>query len=248
MNRSISRRRALGALAFASLAPLSAPLSAKIWASTPTTRFNPPSGALRFTRSLKRELFDGNSITTTRQFSVEFTKLGEGFALSGSQISAKVDAPKNLAELGKIEEARDLSGTFPMQIGSSGLIMGVPDQTQSALLGRAVDTALAQLREAGLPDAQEFQARAFIASMQEAASQASIIPPLDLFVPPADLRESTDIVPLGEGLTGSFTVKFSGNRDSVNGLMTDAARQIITDFEGDKRYSEERWELTQSDQ
>ncbi|MBY6015253.1 hypothetical protein KUV75_10140 [Qipengyuania gaetbuli] len=124
--------RALGALAVLPMLP--APLAA-------ATRTRPafPSAALVLERTLDRHLANNALIRVTRSWSCTFRALGAGAVVDASQISAKVEAPPSLAAFARMEEARDASAIFPVQLDRSGLIVGWDEET-----GPDIGTAVAR--------------------------------------------------------------------------------------------------------
>src|SRR5688572_7537209 len=92
----LGRRALLGLAGAAAALPLFRTGSA---AAQPASRFAPPSGPMRYTRRLERELVDGARLVVSRGFAVRFVPEADGFRVDGEQVDSAVDAPAALDAL-----------------------------------------------------------------------------------------------------------------------------------------------------
>lgn len=71
-----------------------------------------PGLAFTLHRELEREISGAKSIIVRRAWACRFEAVGRGLGVSGSQISASVDAPSSLGAFAAIEERRQETGSF----------------------------------------------------------------------------------------------------------------------------------------
>ncbi len=72
-----------------------------------------PGLAFTLHRELEREISGGKAIIVRRAWACRFEKVGRGLGVSGSQISASVEAPPSLGAFAAIEERRQETGFLP---------------------------------------------------------------------------------------------------------------------------------------
>ncbi|WP_162789516.1 hypothetical protein [Altererythrobacter sp. ZODW24] len=232
-------------LAAAAITPILARYTAAMAASG---HFAPETGrAMTFTRTLERGLSDGAAIVVQRNYLVSFAEVGSGFAVTGQQNDVTVSAPPALSSLVAIEQSRVDTKSFPLQLGANGWIMGAKAEVDQAATNEAVAQAIALIRESDLSQSEAAQARAFLANIQKAASEASSMPPADLFCPPEAKRVDRQALTLPNGLEGQIEITFTGEKSPETGLMRSAERNIITSLDGSSRHSCERWSLALQD-
>jgi hypothetical protein len=242
MNGRPSRRELLHGFAALALLP-ALPNRAMASASAPGRPINPPATPMLFVRRLTRELSGNYAIVAERKFKVRFAALADGFRIEGEQVDCVVDAPPNLAAYARIEQERIETGLFPLDLDRSGLIRSSAGETSHASLDRAIDLALEQVRAMHLPDADKYEAQAFLFGLQRAAGSISSEPPADLFTPPAVAEQISREVALPGGLVGSITTSFSGKVSPESGLLDEAERIVLTGTAGSTRKTLEHWKL-----
>lgn len=227
--------RALGALAVLPMLP--APLAA---ASRARPAF--PSATLVLERTLDRHLADNALIRVTRCWSCTFQALGAGAVVDASQISAKVDAPPSLAAFARMEEARDASAIFPVQLDRSGLIVGWDEETGPDI-GTAVARAMDVIEAAVANPGERQEARSFISSIGNAASGLVSQVPRDLFYPATGQSVETQPVTLAGGLQGSFEVAIAASADPQTGLLRQSERRVTTRIGDSSCETREAWRI-----
>ncbi len=206
-----------------------------------------PSGAMRLTRTLERGLGDGKAITVERQWMIEFSRSGRGVQITGRQISAKVDAPKQLEALAKIEEARIAEGMFPMLLSQTGQLLGQASANNAAgdksAMAQAIAVAEAMIAKSGRSPSDRAQAMQHLAQMQQASQPLFATMPRDLFFPSnAPIREVRPIS-LPGGMLGEFELTYDARAMPDADWLAHAERRIITRLGADVRQSREIWSL-----
>ncbi|WP_271079044.1 hypothetical protein [Aurantiacibacter sp. MUD61] len=205
----------------------------------------PPRGRMLYRRSVERDLVDGRVIHVSRAFTVEFRENGEGFLVHGLQQSVSVEAPETLSRFVELEQSRDESGLFPLELTASGRIAN-PDNTlpRQAEVQSAVDHALEVMGQHNPPQSEREQVEQFIGAIHAAGQGITATMPEDLFAPSDEPRRTSEIVILPDGTEGSVQTLFEAEMDRATGLMRSAARDIVTAIGSSRRTTRERWTLT----
>lgn len=213
-------------------------------ASTPDQLIAPPSGQMRYCRTIVRDLADGTNITVNRQFLVEFRRFGGGFMLHGAQDSVSVDAPPALAQFSELEMARDESVLFPLALDPFGQILSSDNVSRTGNdVGYAVDRALAQIARQPIAEEEREQLAAFVMALQQASQRVTAHLPADLFAPEASPRREERRIALPGGGEGMVASQFGGVRDRDTGLMSTAEREVLTVVASSSKRQRERWTL-----
>lgn len=222
--------------AFACLAPL----SSAAW-SAPVGMASESRKTL--TRVLKRGLRGGSSIVVERSWQIDFSRQGQGTAITGTQLSAHVEAPEELAGLARIEEQRSTQSMFPIFLGQDGLIMvAAESNANSDAMGAALAEADRILKERKIPDASADAQRADLARLQLAGTTLLDRMPRDLFRPSREWDRQTRQVPLPDGTTGEFELVWEASM-SESGWMKQAKRTVKTRIGATERSSSETWTM-----
>lgn len=200
----------------------------------------PPTCDMIYRRTLQRQLPGGITLATTRDFRVRFSPAADGYLLDGNQVSARVEAPANLASLARLEEQRVESGIFPLALDHQGRIVDGPDVIMTEQVGLALD----EVRERFAADGGEV--RELLDALDASSSQLTAYLPQDLFAPAPGEVEQREAITLPWGQTGEVRVRFAASRSPDTRLMRLATREVITTLEGEERRSTERWELFQA--
>lgn len=243
MIRPADRRTVLRHAAVAALFPLAAQIPASPLAAA-GRRFVPPSGPMRYTRCLTRNLAGGARFRVERSFAVHFTPTAQGCTVTGDQLAVEVEAPEVLAAFARMERERVETGLFPLTLDPWGQITGGPDLAGSLDLREAVQTARTLISRStrGIPD--KTQMLAFVSALHQSAAQLTTALPADLFVPVDIPRLQQSEVPLPDGEQGEVTASFTARTDPATGLMVTAERKVITAIAGDRRETVESWTLS----
>jgi len=195
------------------------------------------------TRRLTRELTGGYSIVAERRFRIRFSAANGGFRVDGSQVASSVKAPPNLAEFARLEQQRVEIGLFPLELDRQGIIRSGGAKTSHDSLRRAVELALAEVKQMRLSAQDKDEARAFLLGLERAAGRIASEPPVDLFTPPPLATPATHRVALPNGLSGSITTQFSGSVRPETGLLDQAERIVLTGMDGTMRRTVEHWSM-----
>lgn len=197
----------------------------------------PPDGMMIYRRTMLRELPGGASLEVARDFTVRFERLGEGFRLTGSQRTARVTAPENLASLARLEEQRVETGIFPLVLNANGHILEGAGTDPSEEVRLALENV--QRRFAG----RGAEAGELIEALQATSAQLTATLPFDLFCPNHPSRTESQQITLPWGDSGEVTTRFEAERDPQTGLMRNASREVVTRLGGEQRRSLESWAL-----
>ena len=234
----LSRRQAtllaLGAFVFAKPA---------IAARTSTKDATLPAGDCLLSRKLVRGLRDGNTITVTRGWRIEFARQSRGIAISGEQVSVTVEAPEKLSPIAKIERERSTKGLFPILLAPDGMIIAAGQNTAQSSVDETVRTAETLLsKQMGEADAAAKHAR-YLSNLQLAGSSLLDEMPGDLFYPSTETYREVRRVALPDGSTGEFEVSWEASAKAESGLLETARREVITRIGASERRSSEEWSL-----
>lgn len=229
-------------LAAAALA-LPASLSLTSPAQAQATVFRPPAEPMLYTRTLRREMAGGASLTVKRSFSIRFVPVADGFRVEGEQVAVDVDAPAALTAFAQIERERRETRLFPLMLDASGRIGSGAEPGQAAQIDDAVRAASALLARRNLPSGERQPVDDFIRALHQSAAGLLTELPVDLFAPRETTRTDTREVALPGGGTGAVTVRFSAATDHATGLVRQAEREVISDLAGDRRRTLESWTL-----
>ncbi|MEO5705447.1 MAG: hypothetical protein ABIT10_13635 [Alteraurantiacibacter sp.] len=224
------------ALGLALLPFLSSRMARAATAEAVSGTIAPPSGDMIYRRTLQRQLPGGIQLATTRDFRVRFSTAGDGYLVDGVQVSARVEAPANLASLARLEEQRVEKGVFPLALDHQGRIVDGPDPAMT----EQVSLALAEVRQRF---ADGGEVRELLDALSASSTQLTAYLPQDLFAPAEGAVEQRQTIELPWGQTGEVRVRFAASRDADTRLMRLATREVITTLEGEERRSSERWEL-----
>lgn len=176
-----------------------------------------------------------------RAWDVRFVQQARGIVISGTQVSASVDAPPSLAELARIEQQRDTQAMFPIMLSDTGLVVasGSAPADLGAVLRAAANMIAARPQSETLRD----NLRRYRAETHRAGSgQFETLPP-DLFVPAGTPQRRVEEVCLPGGLTGAFELLWEARAAPDSGWPIEGQRQIITRIEALEWRSREVWRL-----
>ncbi|MEE4205346.1 MAG: hypothetical protein V2I39_03585 [Erythrobacter sp.] len=174
-----------------------------------------PEGPMLLTRRIERELARGARLAIARIWLVTFTRRGRGVAVAGRQLTARVDAPVELADLAKAEEARSTDTMWPILLGEDGAILAAGEGAGQAVFAEAqlIDEALvAQL-------------------------------PGDLFYPAETPLRRSETLALPGGLEGTFELSWNARRAPGRLWLGEAEREIVTRVGSDTRRALETWRM-----
>ena len=229
--------------ALAALAMLPALASTHEVFAAGRTRFDPPVEPMVFTRRLVRELGGGAAIDVLRDFAVRFVPQSSGYRVEGEQTSAHVDAPASLAAFAEIEQRRQETGLFPLQLDRDGTIVAGPGGAAPADMSEAVDAAFAWIARHRLSAADKTAARDFVMGLQTIASGLTSALPPDLFTgAPIPLERAQELT-LPDGSPGHVLVSYGGVPNPATGLLQRAQRIVVTEAAGTVSRTIEEWTL-----
>lgn len=243
MTMRADRRTLLRNAALAALLPWAAQLPASAQAAA-RRAFVPPTGPMRYSRRLVRNLAGGASFAVERSFALQFSPAADGWTLAGDQISVAVDAPAPLAAFARLERERVEQGLFPLRLDRAGQIAGGPDRAQTLDLDEAVRTAREMIERSARSAADKTEMVRFVGALHQSAAQLTTLLPTDLFVPVEIPRRRHSDVPLPDGALGKVVASFDARTDPATGMMQTAERRVITTIAGDQRETVESWTFT----
>lgn len=204
--------------------------------------FNPPQSSLLLSRTFVRALPDGKTITTQRNYEVRITRSGAGFQVDGRLVEVKVDAPPSLQGLAELERRRPDIRLFPFALDPDGMIVGNMDLVSSP----SVDTAVTQVSEriggTGLAALDMLQAQAFVARIREGGARSAW--PKDVFHPAPGMRSEARSLSLPGGGEGQVLIELVGQGAGPGGQVAVLSRVVTTNLGGDKRTTQERWQIS----
>ncbi|MEP2735301.1 MAG: hypothetical protein ABJP34_03300 [Erythrobacter sp.] len=235
MSNQISRRMLLRGSA-AGLAAISIPVRAH-------TSLRLPDEPMVLTRKLVRDLKDGEAITVTRQWTVNFQRKARSIEIAGRQISAQVKAPAKLRQLAKIEEERDASDLFPIILSKAGTIMMGGRKHDEAALAKAVHTAREMIESSHRSASDKAAAQQHLQQMQRASQPLLDTMPKDLFFPSEPPLHDVVAIDLPNGSVGEFELRYTAHTAQKAAWLDHAERQIITRTGQTERRSSELWSL-----
>jgi hypothetical protein len=210
------------------------------------SRLRLPDRPLHLTRLLERGLDESGTaaITVRRWWEVAFERQGRGIVVSGRQVGAEVTAPPALAELARIEQARDASNLFPLMLSDRGVILSAPTPPESdAAVSAALRLAEGMIARQPLPATEKAQLRHYLAEMQRAGAGLLDALPGDLLFPASAPVEYSETVALPEGLTGRFTLSYRSEPQSDAPWLARAERRVVTVIGSSERRAAEVWTL-----
>lgn len=240
LHKSISRRDAVKHAAAILVAGMVA-RPGPVRAAYPAMVFSPPESPMVFTRRLTRELSDGEKIIVERGWQIRFLR-EQGFIVSGSQVSVDVEAPEKLAALKRMEEAKIERGLFPLRLSDNGTITDNRAPSHQQAVQDAIEFAKRRVEDLGA-SAAAYDAKRFLAAIQNATAEHMSRLPRDLFAPQQlDASEEQDIT-LPNGDTGSVRISFTAEISGKFGLLERAERTVTTTLGEESRASGVQWTL-----
>jgi hypothetical protein len=224
-------------LALLGSVPIAAPAHAQ------AAGFKPSAEPMLYTRTLRREMAGGASLTVKRSFAIRFVPVEGGFRVEGEQVGVDVEAPAALASFAQLERERRETRLFPLTLDSGGRISSTAGLGQAAQLDAAVREASAMLDRRNLPPDERQPVEDFIRALHQSAAGLLTELPADLFAPREAVRTDTREVALPGGGAGTVTVRFNADIDAATGLVRKAEREVVSDLGGDRRRTLESWTL-----
>ncbi len=241
-HRAMVKGRALLLAGMAALAPLSAPLVARV-PDLAELQFTPPSGPMTLTRTVWRGLHDGKAIRVQRNYAITITPDGDGYRVDGTLIDAAVDAPPQLAMLAELERQRIEPGLFPFRLDRQGRIhtpaVAPPPVATHPELSRA---GAALVAKAPLATETRQQTRAMLDQVIGAA-RSGVAWPVDLFNPASNLRQDRKVVALPDGGQGEVAVVIAVDRAGPGTLPRSVERTVTTLLDGTESVTREQWTM-----
>ena len=136
---------------------------------------------------------------------------------------------------------------FPITLDPFGqIISDAPSSSQTSEIESAFDEALQQITNQPLASGERGELRQLITALHQAGTMLTVAMPFDLFAPADSERSENRTIALPTGDIGLVTSRFGSERDRQTGLMRRALREVMTEVEGDRRQTVERWQLEQN--
>lgn len=236
---SATRRGALGSFLGLGVAGLVGPRTA--FAQIPLEL---PVDPLKLTRRLERSLVGDERIVVERSWQIDFTHQGQGVAVTGAQLHARVEAPAKLAPMTSVEEGRSTADMWPILLNANGLIMAAGRGVREEDVVRAVSVASEMIAARPIPAAQAEREIAYLAQLTKAGSSLLDRMPDDLFFPtigPMHMKRNVD---LPGGLIGEFELRYEAHAAPGRSWLENARREVVTRLAGTWQSAREDWSLT----
>lgn len=202
-----------------------------------------PRGPMRLTRRLERGMSRGAQLVVTREWTVQFTRQGAGIAVSGRQISAKVDAPDVVAAIAKIEEQRSTDGMFPILLSETGAIVAAGDYVAEQDEAKALQTAKDLIETHAISAATKADQLRALSILQSSFSSLLDQLPSDLFFPVSEPVKRVQTMDLSDGMTGEFELIYHAQGSEQGDWLKHAQREVITRIGDSERRSREVWSM-----
>ncbi|MBS0482687.1 MAG: hypothetical protein JSR96_11160 [Proteobacteria bacterium] len=235
--------RAVLLAGIAALIPVSAAgVPAEAVQNIPDAAFNPPANDLVLTRTVYRDLGDGEQIRVERSYAVRFLPDAGGYRLDGRLIDVAVDAPADLAPFAQLERTRPDTTLLPIRLDASGAILDNGVAAPSAAPGQAAALARSAIAGAQLsPEARQ----AAIQQIARITTDPSVYGrvPADLFRPSPGERHERRVIALPGGMQGTVEMRTVVEGVGPDGLPGRVEQVITTELDGTKRVSKEVWSL-----
>ena len=240
MTRRADRREVLRkAAAFAILPVIALPIRP---AKAAIGRNVPPGLAFTLRRELEREVSGGKAVIVRRAWACRFEAIGRGMGVSGSQVSASVEAPPSLGAFAAIEERRQETGFLPATLDANGLILPRGERKGSPEIATAAALALDMFEALPATDPRIPAARQFLAEVSNRAALLLSRVPSDLFFPVSGTTREER--PMGAGdETARIAIETEAAADPHTGLLDRIERRIFTQIGSDTRLLRDRWSL-----
>lgn len=204
--------------------------------------FTPPSGPIVLTRTVWRELHDGQAIRVSRSYAVTIRPDGAGYVVDGALIDSAVEAPAAVAALAELERKRVETGVFPIRLDRSGRILARSVPPSSAP-GHAETRATGEtLLAAALPPQVRQQASGVLGQVIGAARPGTAWP-TDLFNPAAAEHQQIREVRLPGGARGQVAVATSVERRQPGQVPHSFERTVTTSLGGTDSITLEQWTM-----
>lgn len=205
--------------------------------------FVPPAEPMVLTRTVWRNLFDGNQIKVVRSYAVQIEPSGDGFTVAGHLIDAQVDAPAPLAMLADYERHRPDEGVFPLRLDQNGQILqSPPAEVPAAMASELTNRGAAMIDGAGVSSAAKQRTRALL-NQVIAAARGGVNWPSDLFNPASSAREQRREVALPDGGRGEVVVSVTFDRPEPGAVPRTVERTVKTLLQGTESVSREQWTI-----
>lgn len=202
-----------------------------------------PEMPMRLTRRVERGFARGERVGVTRSWEVAFDRGGRGIALSGTQLSARVEAPADLASIAAIEERRDTDDMWPILLSQEGMIIGagggIAAQDRAAAM-REAERVIAAKR---LSADEAHRHRAFLAQLHYVGGTLLAHLPEDLFFPRGEPVRRSEALVLPDGSEGRFEVVYLALRAAGRDWLGEAMREIVTRVGEEELRARENWRL-----
>lgn len=210
-------------------------------AATTSRLFEPPSGPMVLTRTLRRPFPDGTEVLTRRSYEIRFIPESGGYRIDGRLIGVEVDAPPGLQPLALLERRRPDAEMFPMRLDAYGILQSTGAQTHTEEVRQAGLHVSRDVQSLALVPFDQIQAKKFAKSFEKRSVRTAW--PVDLFHPVRGAREETRTIPLPNGARGTVRVSIDADTHIGSGLLSSFVRRVTTDLAGDRRITEETWTL-----
>ena len=196
-------------------------------------------------RVLVRSLADGQELRATRRWSISFARAAnDTLRVTGTQISARVEAPEALRAIARMEENRTETGFLPLLLDESGRVVGDdPDVSLPPLPEEAVAHALAFARSRQSEATPADASRQFFTDLASSGDQWLTRLPGDLFFPAPRHRRASRPITLPDGTQGMVEMTETAVANSQSGLLERFSREVSTSTQSITSAGRDDWQL-----
>lgn len=199
-----------------------------------------PSGPIKLTRVLRRDLSDGKAIILTRSYRLDFTRRGQGYHVSAVATEVGIDAPPALATLARIELERE-DAAFTLELDGSGFIVAEQASDRTANRAKLAARGEALIASTMSNNDQRAQALAMFSQLAQATGDTSL--PRDFFNPQSPEYREQRALSLPDGSQGQIEILLRAERSTSSLLLQRVSREVITILGTSRQTSRENYFL-----
>ncbi len=249
-----TRRSIVAHLLGASGLVLLAPPRAYALSEDATGELALPPSQVQLTRRLMRQLGADAVLEIRRSWDIAFVRQQSGIVVTGTQAHVAVDAPPQLAEIARIEQARSTAAMFPILLDDRGFVRrsATADTDTGAetegMLAEAIAVAQRLIVRTPGPASRDAAVQQYLAQLQRAGTGLFDRLPGDLFFPAGAPIVRSGTLPLPDGAQGEFSLTYTAQTVPGTPWLAKAEREVTTRIGRHQRRSREEWIMAANSQ